>query len=57
MGFAIVFLIYCFNREDYFMYIGAFGGAVPFIIGAILIMFCLLPDPPSIFGFSIGPWH
>ena len=39
MGFAIVFLIYCFNREDYFMYIGAFGGAVPFIIGAILIMF------------------
>lgn len=57
MGLAIIFLIYCVNRDDYFFYIDAFGGAVPFIIGALLIMFCLLPDPPSIFGLSIIPWH
>ena len=57
MSVAIVFLIYCFNREDYFMYIGAFGGAIPFIFGAILVLFCLLPDFPPIFGFAIGSWH
>jgi hypothetical protein len=52
--FAIVFLLYCFNRDDYFMYIGTFGGMVPFIIGFLLILFCFLPDPPPIFGFVVG---
>jgi hypothetical protein len=38
VNFAIVSLVYRFNREDYFMYIGAFGRAVPFIIGTILLL-------------------
>jgi hypothetical protein len=36
------------------MYIGALGGSIPFIIGFLFILLCFLPDPPPIFGFTIG---
>lgn len=56
MSLAIVFLVYSINRGDYFFYIGAFGGAPVFILGFLLVFFCVLPDPPTIFGFTIGAW-
>jgi hypothetical protein len=52
---ALVFLIYCINRADYFILFGVLGGFLPFCLGFMLIFFCFLPNPPPIFGFSIGP--
>jgi hypothetical protein len=57
ISIAIVLLNYCLNRDGYFVYIGFFGGAVPFIIGAMLIMSSFLPDPPPIFGFTISTFY
>ena len=55
MALAIIFLIYSLNRSDYFMYVGAFGGSPAVHRGFLLLLFCFLPDPPPIFGFSIDP--
>jgi hypothetical protein len=52
---ALIFLIYCVNRADYFIVFGAIGGFLPFCLGFMLIFFCFLPNPPPILGFSIGP--
>lgn len=52
---ALIFLKYCVNRADYFIIFGVIGGFLPFCVGVLLVLFCFLPDPPTIFGLTIGP--
>jgi len=42
-----------FNGADYRFYAGVLGSFLPFAIGAALILFCFLPNPPTVFGFSV----
>lgn len=50
---AFKLLSYGFQRGDYFYGIALFGGFIPLTLGIVLILCCLLPSPPSIFGFSV----
>ena len=57
---AVKFLDYAFDGSDYLFYAGVFGGFIPFALGAMLISFCFLASPPTIFGFTVQhlplPW-
>ena len=57
---ACKFLNHTFDRSGYLFFLGVFGGFVPFSIGFLLILFCLLASPPTIFGFTVQhfplPW-
>jgi hypothetical protein len=54
IGLALKLLSHTLYRGDYLTYFGLFGGFIPFALGFALILFCFLPDPPPVFGFSIG---
>ena len=56
IGLAMYLLNRTLYRSDFLMYVGMFGGFVPFLIGFALVLFCFLTGPPSIFGFTIGHW-
>lgn len=51
---AAKLLNYTFDRADSLFFLGIFGGFIPFGIGGLLILFCLLTSPPTIFGISVG---
>lgn len=45
------------DRSDKRFYSIVILGFIPFCLGGLAMLFCILPDPPPIFGFVIGPWH
>jgi hypothetical protein len=49
---SIKVLVYVFDRVDYVAYFGVLGSFLLFLIGGILLLFCVLPYPPTIFGFT-----
>ena len=51
------FLFYAMDRGGKLFYLAFLGGFPFFCLGFLLILFCFLSDPPSIFGFSIGLRH
>jgi len=53
IAMAVIFLVYCVDRSDYFILIGTFGGFIPFFFGCFLILSCFIPDPPPVFGFAV----
>jgi len=46
---------YCANFTRHPIYRIAILTMPSYAFGIILLVFCLLPDPPSIFGFHISP--
>lgn len=50
-------LFYAMDRGGKIFGMVFIGGFPIFFFGFMLILFCFLPESPSIFGFSIGSWH